>query len=158
MNYTNYIKKTPSFFLTLLILMLGTYNIQVSLAQEEGLTSKERILQNTSDTSQIIAANWERLTQYDDLGDTVAYQNTIVAHQTLAHQYGFRFDQDFESNRLNFRYHQLFDELFILEDPTNSLDIETIQQQKYQDQFVGNHSESTLQRDLLNFFSNSNSL
>ncbi len=150
MKYKNYTRKIPSFFPILLVLMLGTCSIQ-SLAQEE-VTNKESITQNTPDTSQIIVANWAQLTQAYQLGDTATFHNDLATHQALAHQYGFRFDQNFESNRLNFTYHQLFDELFILEDPTNSLTIEAIQQSKYQNQFIGNHSESTIQRDLLNFF------
>ena len=125
-----------------MILLLCYACLQIGNAQDYP-NKRDSLTTSHVDTTTIIATNWEVLKQQYQLGDTTSFYSGLVKHQALVHQYGFRFDQQFEDKRLNFKYRQLFDELFILEAPSDTLAIETILSPEYQAQFVGNHSDIT---------------
>lgn len=111
----------------------------------------DKLLQSPSDTSAILAAQWERIEQYAAAKDTARLYPLLESYQRLSHQYGFRFEEQFEKERLHFTYHQLFDELFLLMDQTGDLTIDEVLQPKNQAKFMPNNSDSGIQRDILTF-------
>lgn len=113
--------------------------LQVGRTQQS--IDSDSLMPKAIDTALLLADNWNQLDIAYQNGDTVHWKQLLGTRQTLAHHYGFRFDQQFENQRLNFKYHQLFDELFILEDPTDTLSITAVLSPMYQTQFSGNYSD-----------------
>ncbi|MFK7932158.1 MAG: ATP-binding protein [Saprospiraceae bacterium] len=97
--------------------------------------------------------SWQEIEQLFETENTVSTDQRLKNHQTIAHQYGFRFQPDFPNQRLNLSYRQLFDELFILEDKTGKLTIDSIANPIYQKQFTPNDSYRGLEREHIELFS-----
>ncbi|HMQ60867.1 MAG TPA: hypothetical protein PKE06_09370 [Flavilitoribacter sp.] len=59
-----------------------------------------------------------------------------AGYQSLAHRYGFRFEDRFGHTRGIFSYHALIHELFVMEDPGGDLDIYSVVKPECQPKFA----------------------
>ena len=106
-------------FLMILFILLFTVE-----SKSQQLPSNNALTSPSIDTSAILKTNWAQINQHYQNGDSSFANKILVDHQKLSSAYGFRFEKKINKQRLNFSYHQLFDELSILEDKTGILSIE----------------------------------
>ena len=142
---------TPNSQKLLLTLFCLLFTCEI-LGQSQHTSDIDSLSFQTIDTVEILKASWEKIKNLNPIEDSSQINSLLKKYQTLSHEYGFRFENEFNNRRLHFSYHQLFDELAILEDKNGSLSIETISHPDYQNKFKRNDSDKNINREIVNIF------